>query len=315
MEFATQEALLERLQSGRLIEGPEHARHAPEDYIEALKRTLIVSGDTELISAPAYLRAARDAPKINAYISAVSIIQDELGHAHIAYRLLRDLGVDTHALVYERDSKNFKHPYAFDVPLDTWVELVVANAFYDRAGFVLLSDIYRDSSYGPWKRALVKVDREETFHLRHGERWMNILVRDPAKKEELQRAVDWMFVLTLEWFGLPDDLKKHTEQISYGLKGKTNDELRQEWMTTCVPLCEKLGIDVPAHYHEESQKYVIDCPFPALFDEDNKVWRFDEGATTWDRVMERWRKRGPANEELVAQIQRGYGKGNGGPDG
>ena len=48
--------------------------------------------------------------------------------------------------------------------------MVVANGFYDRAGFVLLSDIFQHTSYGPWKRALVKVDREETFHLRHGER-------------------------------------------------------------------------------------------------------------------------------------------------
>ncbi len=137
--------LLDRIRSGRLVEGPEHA--TPE-YLEGLKRTLIVSADTELISAPAYLRAARDAPSLNAYISAVGIIQDELGHAHIAYRLLRDLGVDTDALIYERDPKDFKHPYAFDVPLESWTELVVANAFYDRAGFVLLGDIYRNTSYG-----------------------------------------------------------------------------------------------------------------------------------------------------------------------
>ncbi len=305
----TEQALLERLHSGRLIEGPEYARHAPDDYIEALKRTLIVSGDTELISAPSYLRAAQGAPKINAYISAVSIIQDELGHAHICYRLLRDLGVDTHALVYERDPKSFKHPYAFDVPLDSWVELVVANAFYDRAGFVLLSDIYRNSSYGPWKRALVKIDREENFHLRHGERWMNILARDPDKKEELQRAVDWMFLLTVEWFGLPDDLKMHTEQIRYGLKGKTNDELRQEWLSTAVPLCEHLGIGVPAHYDVDGGAYVLDCPFPARFDEDRKSWLLAQGPVGWDDVMERWRRRGPANEEFVAQIQRGYADG------
>lgn len=240
--MVTEEALLQRIRVGKLIEGPEHAT---ERYLESLKRTLIVSADTELISAPAYFRAAQDAPNINAYISATGIIQDELGHAHIAYRLLRDLGVDTDALVFERSPQEFKHPYAFDVPLDTWVELVVANAFYDRAGFVLLGDVYRHTSYAPWKRALVKVDREENFHLRHGERWMEILAQDPDKKKELQRAVDWMFVLTLEWFGLPDHLKRHTEQIAYGLKGKTNDQLRQEWMSTAVPLCERLGLRYP----------------------------------------------------------------------
>lgn len=303
MATVTDEQLLERIRSGRLVEGPEQAT---ERYLEGLKRTLIVSADTELISAPAYLRAARHAPTVNAYISAMGIIQDELGHAHIAYRLLSDLGVDTDRLVYERDPREFKHPYAFDVPLESWAELVVANAFYDRAGFVLLGDVFRHTSYGPWKRALVKVDREENFHLRHGERWMEILASQPEGRERLQQAVDWMFVMTLEWFGLPDHLKRHTEQIRYGLKGATNDQLRQQWMSTAVPLCQRLGLKVPAHYDPERGEYVIDVPFPAEFDETRKRWRFEDGPITWEQVLQRWKRRGPANEEYVRELQRGY---------
>jgi ring-1,2-phenylacetyl-CoA epoxidase subunit PaaA len=182
---------------------------------------------------------------------------------------------------------------------------VVATSFHDRAGFVLLSDIFQHTSYGPWKRALVKVDREETFHLRHGERWMKTLAADAATRADLQAAVDWMFMMTLEWFGLPDHLKRHREQIDYGLKGKTNDELRQEWMSTAVPFCESIGIDVPAHFDAATGRYVVDCPFPMQFDEREKRWLFEEGEITWDDVMERWRRRGPANEELVEMLQRG----------
>jgi ring-1,2-phenylacetyl-CoA epoxidase subunit PaaA len=303
MSDADETALIERIRNGKLVEGPDYATNR---YLEGLRRTLVVSADTELISAPAYMRAAKDAPSINSYISAVGIIQDELGHAHIGYRLLRDLGVDADALVYERNPRDFKYPYAFDVPLDSWIELIVANAFYDRAGFVLLGDIFRHTSYGPWKRALVKVDREENFHLRHGERGIATLVQDPEKKAQLQQAVDWMFMMTLEWFGLPDHLKKHTDQIQYGMKGKTNDELRQEWMSTAVPLCEKHDLKVPAHYDAATAAYVIDCPFPVQFDEAAKRWLFDAGPITWDAVMARWRRRGPCNEEFVQEIQRGY---------
>ena len=295
--------LVERIGQGKLVEGPEHAN---ERYVEGLKRTLIVSGDTELVSAPAYLRAAQHAPRMQSYISVVGIIQDELGHAHIAYRMLRDLGVDTDALIYEREPADFRYPYAFDVPLDSWYEMVVANGFYDRAGFVLLSDIYEHTSYGPWKRALVKVDREETFHLRHGERWMRTLAQDPEHKPKLQAAVDWMFVMTLEWFGLPDDLKRHKEQLGFGLKGKSNDTLRQEWMSTAVPFCKSIGIEVPAHLDEKSGKYEIDMPFPVEFDEGEKRWLLEEGASTWDQVLARWKRRGPSNEEFVAQLQAGY---------
>jgi ring-1,2-phenylacetyl-CoA epoxidase subunit PaaA len=299
----TEEELLERIKSGKLIEGPEYAT---ERYVEGLKRTLIVSGDTELISAPSYMRAARDAPRINSYISVTGIAQDELGHAHIAYRLLRDLGVDVEQLVYERDPKDFRHPYAFDVPLDCWAEMVVANAFYDRAGFCILDDVFQHSSYGPWKRALVKVEREENFHLRHGEQWVATMSETPESKKELQAAIEWMFPMTLEWFGLPDTMKRHKEQIEYGMKGSTNDELRQTWLSTAVPLCEKHGLDVPAHHDEASGQWVLDYPFPCEFDEESKRWLMDEGEISWDEVLERWRRRGPANEEFVEQVQRGY---------
>jgi len=295
----SEEAVLGRIRKQQLIESLEHMSPT---YLEGIKRILTVSADTELISAPAYYNAAVDAPTLNAFGSAVSIIQDELSHAHIAYRLLRDLGVDTEELIFEREPRYFKYPYAFDVPLETWVELVVANAFYDRAGYTLLGDVYESTTFGPWKRALLKVDKEETFHLRHGEQWMRRLNQDSSGHELLQQAVDWMFLLTVEWFGLPDNLKKHGEQLEYGFKGHSNDELRQIWMSTAVPLCNELHIKVPAHYDETEKKYVLDCAFPAHFDAKAKRW---DGPCTWDDVMKRWKARGPKNEEFVSMIQRG----------
>ncbi len=161
MATLSDEVLVQHINRGNLIETSDEM--TPE-YKEALKTMLIVSGDTEMISVPAYYHAAQKAPTINCYISALAILQDEMSHAHIAYRILEDLGVDKEHLVYERDPVEWKYPYAFDVPLESWVELVVANALYDRAGYVLLGvDIFRHCSYGPWKRALAKVDKEENF--------------------------------------------------------------------------------------------------------------------------------------------------------
>src|ERR687886_1403764 len=235
---ASDEEVLARIREGKLIETVDQMSPA---YLDGMIRILTVSADTELISAPAYYNAAQHAPSLNAFGSATAIIQDELGHAHIAYRLMRDLGVDTEKLIYEREPARFKYPYAFDVPLDSWVELVVANAFYDRAGYTLLGDVYQSTTFGPWKRALVKVDKEETFHLRHGEQGMRKLNQTASGHEELQKAVDWMFLLTVEWFGLPDTLKRHSEQLDYGFKGRSNDTLRQAWMKKVVPFCEEVG--------------------------------------------------------------------------
>jgi ring-1,2-phenylacetyl-CoA epoxidase subunit PaaA len=296
----SEEQVQAHLAAGKLVEGLQHM--SPK-YLEGIRRILTVSADTEFVSAPSYLRAASHAPALNNFGSAMSIIQDELAHAHIGYRLLGDLGVDMDWLIYERPPEQFKYPYAFDVPLNSWVELVCANALYDQAGFVLLSDVYRSSTFGPWKRALAKVDKEETFHLRHGRTWLRKLSKTPEGKAEVQGAVDWMFILTLEWFGLPDDRKLHSEQLDYGFKGKTNDELRQEWMSEVVPFMEEVGIEVPAHHDPQSECYVIDCPFPRRFDERQRTWHEQ---ITWDEVLVRWRARGPMNREYVKKLQRGY---------
>ncbi len=302
-QLRSEEATKQHLSSGKLVEGLEHMSPT---YLEGMRRILTVSADTELVSAPAYFRAAQDAPSLNAFGSAISIVQDELAHAHIAYRLLEDLGVDKDWLIYERPANQWKYPYAFDVPLDSWPELVVANALYDQAGYVLLSDVHASSTFGPWKRALAKVDKEETFHLRHGRTWVKKLCADPAEKARVQAAADWMFILTLEWFGLPDEHKKHPIQLEYGFKGMSNDELRQAWMGYVVPFMEEVGLEVPAHWDERAGRYVIDCPFPARFDAETKTWLLDEGPCGWDEVMVRWKGRGTMNRDYVARLQKGY---------
>jgi ring-1,2-phenylacetyl-CoA epoxidase subunit PaaA len=298
-----EQALIDRINGGFMLESEEDMTPG---YKKALLTQLTVQGDTELMSAPAYYLAARDAPTINSRIAVTAIVHDELGHANIAYRIMEDLGVDKHRLIYGRQPAEFKHPYGFDQALENWAEMVVANGFFDRAGITLLSDVHQHTSYGPLKRALVKVDREEVLHLRHGESWMKRLSKAGGEaKEALQRAVDWMFPMTLEWFGLPDDLKRHSGQLAYRLKGKTNDQLRQTWMAATVPLCEGIGIDVPAHYDESTKHYVIDFPFPCQYNADDKRWLYDQ-PLTWDQVFERWKDRGPMNERYVEMIHGAF---------
>src|SRR5689334_8177110 len=299
----TEDEVRAHLAAGKLVEGLQHM--SPE-YLKGIRRILTVSADTEFVSAPAYLRAAQHAPALNNFGSAVSIIQDELAHAHIGYRLLGDLGVDMNELIYEREPAGFKYPYAFDVALDSWAELVMANALYDQAGFVLLSDVHESSTFGPWKRALAKVDKEETFHLRHGRTWVKKLCADPDGRAKVQAAADWMFILTLEWFGLPDERKRHGIQLEYGFKGKSNDELRQAWMAAVVPFMEEVGVEVPAHWDEAAERWVIDCPFPARFDAASKTWMLDDGPISWDDVMVRWKGRGPMTAAYVGRLQKGY---------
>ncbi|SEA21741.1 ring-1,2-phenylacetyl-CoA epoxidase subunit PaaA [Thalassobacillus cyri] len=295
------EVLQEKVRKGFMVERMEDM---DEDYLKALKQTLMIVGDTELLSVPPLLTVYQEAPNLNYKITALAVMQDELGHAHIAYRLLEELGEDTVRLVYERPSNRWKNPYAFDFKLNNWIELGVFNGLFDRAGYTLLGDAYENTSYGPWKRALVKVDKEELFHLRNGEIIMKSAMKKPETAKQVQGAVDWMFMMGLEFFGVSDQKKSRSAQIDYRLKGKTNDELRQKWLSTAVPFCESIGVKVPAHYDEDQEKYVVDVPFPCKFDVENRRWKFDE-PDTWEGMIERFKKRGPENEEFVARIQKG----------
>lgn len=306
MSMFTEDELKQKVQDGYMVESVEEMT---EGYKKALIVQLTVQADTELMSAPSYWRAAQHAPSTNTQVSAHAIIQDELAHANIAYRLLEDLGVSKEKLVYDREPHEFKHPYGFDQPLDNWAELVVANGFFDRAGITLLTDVHENTSYAPLKRALVKIGLEETFHLRHGEVWMRRLSKAGGEAREMvQRAVDWMFPMTIEWFGLPDDMKRHSGQLDYRLKGFTNDQLRQIWMQSTVPLCESLGLHVPAHYDEDRKAFVLDYPFPCEYDAEAKHWDFTGGEISWDQVFERWKARGPMNEWYVESVRKSRGQ-------
>jgi ring-1,2-phenylacetyl-CoA epoxidase subunit PaaA len=298
----TDEELKQQVRNGFIVESEDEMT---ETYKKALITQLTVQGDTELMSAPSYYGPAKDAPSTNTMVSSMAIIQDELGHANIAYRLLEDLGVSRDYLLYEREPHQFKHPYGFDQFLDNWAELVVANGLFDRAGITLLGDVHRNTSYGPLKRALVKVGLEENFHLRHGEVWMRRLCEAGGEaREKVQRGVDWMFPMGVEWFGMPDDKKRHNAQLDFKLKGMTNDELRQTWLNAVVPLCEELGIDVPAHWDEGEGRAMLDYEFPVDFDEEQKVWLLDEHIT-WEQAFDRWKRRGPANVVYVESVRTG----------
>jgi len=142
--------------------------------------------------------------------------------------------------------------------------------------------------------------------MRLGERWMAKLSETDAGREQVQRAVDWMFVMGLEFFGQPDERKKNVGQLQYRLRSKPNDEIRQGWLADTVPMVERLGYRVTAHLDAETGRYVIDCPFPVDFDETAKRWRFEGGPVGWDQVLARWKRRGPGVQFCMDQVRAGY---------
>jgi len=172
----------------------------------------------------------------------------------------------------------------------------------DRAGYTTTLDIQESCSYAPYARSLRKVNFEETFHVGHGERWVEYYwKKSPATRKRVQDAVDFIFPLAAMWFGLPDHLKTRTDQLAYRIRGQSNDELRQRWLTKVVPYAERVGIRVPARYDREQGQYVLDYQFPILLDETTGKWDFT--TVTWEQQFEQWKKGGPLKTAMFARMQ------------
>ena len=137
----SEDEVREHLAAGKLVEGLQHM--SPE-YLKGIRRILTVSADTELISAPGLpaRRAARARRSTTSARRSRSSRTSSPTPTSATGCSATSASTWT-ALIYEREPAAFKYPYAFDVPLDSWHELVLANALYDQAGFVLLSDVHR----------------------------------------------------------------------------------------------------------------------------------------------------------------------------
>lgn len=294
------EELKARLARGEFIERPEEMS---EEYRSELKKMLLVAADTEFRSVPmlhSYMRVGVPSRYLKPILA---VAQDELGHAHINYRILEDLGEDLDALLFEREASQWAYPYFFDMPFENFAEVAVAEGLGEFAGGLLVRNILHHSSYAPWRRALVKVDIEENFHVKFGQSLMNELAATPKGLAGLQRTVDWMFPLMIEFFGPP--ARAVDTQIELRLKGVGTDDMRQQYLRYAVPYCESLGLKVPAHLDAATDTYVLDIPFPCEFDVANKRWNFDK-PVTWREVFARVKKRGPMAEEHLRQIRQGW---------
>lgn len=293
--------LRERIAKGGLIETT--AEMTPS-YLAELRRMVVIAGDTEFMSAP-FLFQYLDTDIPPRFLRQfLAILQDELGHAQIDYRVAEDLGISHDKLIYERGITEFRYPYMFDMPIETWEEAAVVEGVAEFAGAVLVTDIIDYSSYAPWRRALAKVLVEEKFHVRFGKAVLEDAVATVKGKRAVQKALDWQFPLYIEWFGPADTHKGHFIQTVYRLKGNGNDAMRQQWMDYAVPLVESLGLEVPAHRDKDSGQWVLDFPFPCHFDPSKKKWDFDR-PVEWPEVFERWRMRGPRAREHLALVREG----------
>jgi ring-1,2-phenylacetyl-CoA epoxidase subunit PaaA len=145
-------------------------------------------------------------------------------------------------------------------------------------------------SYGPYARAMVRICKEESFHQRQGFEILHTLAHGtPEQHAMAQDAVNRWWWPSLMMFGPPDSgenaSKGHSAQnMAWGIKRHSNDDLRQRFVDMTVPQAQVLGLTPPD---------------PDLrFDEQTEHWVF--GEIDWGEFTEVLKGNGPCNAERVA---------------
>jgi len=283
---ARERALQERIKAGYVLEDPSEM--TPR-YRDVLVNTIHIAADLEVVTLPTYSPAIRTSPTLEDKIAIASACQDELGHAQVMYRILEEFGYDTHHFLFERDPEEWRTFQMLEFPHEDYIESVVSMCYGDRAGYITTTDLEENCSYGPFARSLRKVNFEETFHVSHGERWVRFFFNlSPETRRRTQESVDFYFPLCAAWFGMPDNLKKRTDQLAYKIRGNSNDEMRQKWLSRVVPFSENVGIKVPAHFDETTGKYVLDYTPPIHLDEATRKWDYNR-TISWEEQLKVWK--------------------------
>lgn len=297
-EDPRERALQERIAAGYRLENIEEM--TPR-YRNVLVNTIHIAADLEVVTLPTYGPVMRSAPTLEDKIAIVSACQDELGHAQVMYRILEEFGYDTHKFLFEREPREWRTFQMLEFPHQDYVETVVSMCYGDAAGYITTVDLEENCSYAPFARSLRKVNYEETFHTAHGRHWVKFFWNySEESRRRVQETVDFYFPLCAAWFGLPDHLKTRTDQIKYQIRGSSNDELRQLWLSRVVPFSEEVGIKVPAHYDAEQGKFVLDYEPPIYLDEETRTWHYDK-QISWEEQLKIWKQ---GSRHKVPSIRR-----------
>ena len=224
------------------------------------------------------------APSLRRKLVLVAKVQDEGGHGQYLYHAAETLGITREEMIEALHSGKAKYSSIFNYPARSWADIGVIGWFVDGAA-ILNQTMLARSSYGPYARAMVRISAEESFHNKQGIEIVLALVQGtPAQQAMAQDAVDRWWWPTLMMFGPHDSESPNTPAlVRWGIKTRTNDDLRQEFVNQTVPQAQAMGLTLPD---------------PELhFDKSTGNWRF--GEIDW---AEFWRVvggDGPCNRERL----------------
>jgi ring-1,2-phenylacetyl-CoA epoxidase subunit PaaA len=275
------EAFERRIAQGEKIEPGDWM---PEEYRKQLIRMISQHAHSEVVGMLPEGAWITRAPSLRRKMILLAKVQDEAGHGQYLYHAAETLGITREEMVDALLSGKAKYSSVFNYPTLNWADMGVIGYLVDFAA-ILNQTMLARSSYGPYSRAMVRICAEENFHKKQGQ---DIVIRmangTPRQRAMVQDAINRWWWPTLMMFGPHDSDSPNSEVlIRWGVKTKTNDQLRQEFIDKIVPELHALGISIPD---------------PELrFNEESGHW--ETGPIDWEEFWRVVKGNGPANKERM----------------
>jgi ring-1,2-phenylacetyl-CoA epoxidase subunit PaaA len=154
----------------------------------------------------------------------------------------QEAGVPEETMIPGRTEK--KSLSIFETELSGWAEFCVLKMIGDLAEILQVEDLLK-CSYVPLRTAARITMPEEKFHAKFGEDACTELVRTPEGRAAVQAGIDKLFPMLPAFFGAAKS--KNNEMFrKWGIKERTNEDMRADYLVRAKTLVEKLGLTLPA---------------------------------------------------------------------
>src|SRR5216117_3180994 len=203
----------------------------PAAYRRTLTRQISQHAHSEIVGMLPEGNWITRAPSLRRKAILLAKVQDEAGHGLYLYCAAETLGTSREEIIEALHSGKAKYSTIFNYPTLTWADIGAIGWLVDGAAIMNQVPLQR-TSYGPYARAMVRVCKEESFHQRQGYEIMIAMANGtPDQKRMAQDALDRWWWPSLMMFGPHDeDSPNSDELLRWGVKRKSNDELRQRFI-------------------------------------------------------------------------------------
>jgi len=218
----------------------------PDAYRKTLVRQISQHAHSEIVGQLPEGNWITRAPTLRRKAILLAKVQDEGGHGLYLYSAAETLGVSREELIDQLHSGKAKYSSIFNYPTLTWADIGAIGWLVDAAAILNQIPLCR-CSYGPYARAMVRICKEESFHMRQGYELLLTLCRGSEQQRAMaQDAVNRWWWPALMMFGPSDTDSTHSVQsMQWKIKRFSNDDLRQKFVDQSVPQADHLGITLP----------------------------------------------------------------------